>query len=105
MEMLRLHGFVDEKGELHVKMPEGFPQGEVEITVQLVDENKETPDELQPEYTLEEVENWLRPGGQMTGQRLAELLEAIGTTGWENIPDGQEFIKEQRRKRRERNQW
>ena len=104
MTTLHLTGRITENGELEVKLPEGLPPVEVEVTVELPVPPEELPWEERP-WTEEEIQEMLKPSTPLTGAEIVKLLEEEG--GWEHmgITDGAEWVEEQRRKRREQNQW
>ena len=79
---------------------------EVEVTVKVPPEkNAEELSEDRP-WTEEEIQEMLKPGTPKTGAEIAAEIEKEGG-GWEHygITDSAEWVEEQRRKRRERNQW
>jgi hypothetical protein len=84
-------------GELKVDLPENVLDGEVEVKVIVA--NKEATIDDQP-LTDEEIDALMRPNPK-TG---AEIVKnpAIGSWAHKDITDSVEFIKELRRKRREK---
>ena len=102
METFHLKGRVTESGTLEINLPEGLNPGEVDVTITV-----STPDDLSDEdrpLTDEEIKEFMRPNPK-SGAEIVARLEREG--GWEDkgIPDGDEWVKEQRRKRREQNKW
>jgi hypothetical protein len=59
MTTIHLTGRITEKGELEVKLPEGLPPVEVEITVEIPGQPEELPWEERP-WTEEELEELIR---------------------------------------------
>ena len=100
MTIIELKGRVSERGQLEFETPPDLPPSEVKITIEIA----ETV-EPQPIWTEEELAELLRPTQPMTGEQLVHMLEQMGTTGWENEPDGATWIEEHRRKRRGKSQW
>lgn len=105
MTTIHLTGRITEKGELEVKLPEGLPPGEVEVTVEVPIQPEELPWEERP-WTEEEIQEMLKPRPPKTGAEIAAEIERDGG-GWEHygITDSAKWVEEQRRKRSERNQW
>jgi len=101
METFHLKGRVTESGELEIDLPEGLTPGEVDVTIKVLP-HEEKSFEDRP-WTDEEIQEMLRPHPK-TG---AEIVAAGHTGGWEHygITDGGEWVKEQRRKRREKRGW
>ena len=102
METFHLKGRITRRGKLKVDLPEGLTPGEVDVTITVP-----TPDELSDEdqpLTDEEIVELMRPNPK-TGAEIVARLEREG--GWEDkgIADGAEWVKEQRRKRREQHKW
>ncbi len=106
MDTIKLKGFITDNGELKVDLPPDLPSGEVEVTIQPVEqpvaEQEELPWEERP-WTEEEIREMLKPNPK-TG---AEIVALGHTGGWEHygIKDSVEWIEEQRRKRREQRGW
>ncbi len=100
MVAIRLKGHIDENGHLQAELPPGLLSGDVEITV-------EAAPQAIPEserWTQEELDNLIQPQARTGGEIIAS-----GVVGaWANrddITDGDEFIQEMRRKRRDRLNW
>lgn len=102
MEIFHLKGRITKNGKLKLDLPEGLTPGEVEVTI-TVPTSHEQPDEDRP-LTDPEIKELMRPNPK-TGAEIVARLEREG--GWEDkgITDGAEWVKEQRRKRREQSKW
>lgn len=104
MTTLRLNGRITEQGQLVVdEFPSNLPPQEVEVIIKLPEA---IPDQNDPEnqpLTDEEMAYYLTQE-PMTGH---EIVEAGLVGGWEHkgITDSVEWVKEQRRKRKERRSW
>lgn len=104
MTLIKLTGKINEQGELEVKLPKGLPHVAVNLTMELLDESKDSAWEDQP-WTDEELEALLKTHPK-TGAEIAAWLSSEEFTGWEHIGmSGEEWVEEQRRKDRERSQW
>lgn len=57
MTSIRLIGQITEEGELQFTLPEDIPAGEVEIIIRW----QETPEEIPPTFTDEELAELLKP--------------------------------------------
>jgi hypothetical protein len=97
MVTLRLQGRITDAGKLEVDLPEGLPAGQVTLILELGSEDE---DRNVPIWSDEELEEALRVE-PMAG---AEIVAAGLTGGWESlgIADSEEWVRELRRKRRER---
>jgi hypothetical protein len=90
--------YITEAGEIKADLPKNHPVGEV--TLFIAEENQEAiPWDTQP-WTQEELDEMLASRPSTLGEILSDGL--VG--GWDDrgITDSVEWIKEQRRKRRER---
>ena len=92
MVTINLKGYVTEDGQLKADLPENHPVGEVNLIIEPVDE--EAP------WTDEEIAEMLHPE-PMTGAEIAQH-PSIGSWADKGIEDSVKWVKEQRRKRRER---
>ena len=99
MVTLHLTGRITEQGELEVKLPEGLPPVEVEVTVKVPPEKKTEEDRP---WMEEEIQEMLKPRPPLSGAEIVKRLEEEG--GWEHmgITDSAAFVDELRRKERER---
>ncbi|MBZ0316441.1 MAG: hypothetical protein K8L91_08480 [Anaerolineae bacterium] len=103
MTTLRLNGRITEQGQLVIdEFPADLPPQEVEVIINLPEA---TPDENDPEnqpLTDEEIAYYLTQEPK-TGPEIAANLMG----GWEHkgITDSVEWVKEQRRKRKEKRGW
>jgi hypothetical protein len=102
MVALELTGRITEDGKLEVELPEGLQPGEVRVRVEVPSPDESSDEDLP--LTDEEIKALMRPNPK-TGAEIVARLEREG--GWEDkgITDGAEWVKEQRRKRREQNKW
>lgn len=99
-----IKGFIKD-GELMLDLPENVQDGEVEVRV-AVDAQASpegAPQEIEPLWSEEELDALINPHPK-TG---AEIIALGHTGGWEHkgITDSVEWVKEQRRKRREKRGW
>lgn len=103
MITIRLTGRITEDGKLEVELPDNLPPGNVEVLLEVAN-SADLPGEPRP-WTDEEIAELTKPGKPATGAEIVALLEKYG--GWEDIgiTDSVAWLEEQRRKRRERNQW
>lgn len=107
MSTIELIGRVSENGELTAKVPNGVKPGEVRIIVELPDEPTVEEDLV---WTDEELEGLLKVE-PLTGPEIVaflnsqEYLSELAESQWKDIPDGAEWVEQQRRQRRERNKW
>lgn len=94
MKTIQLDGRITETGELELELPEGLPSGQARITIEI------SPREA---WDLEELTGALKLE-PMTG---SEIVEAGLLGGWEGqgITDANEWVEEQRRRRREQRSW
>ena len=96
-----------EAGKLVFDLPEDLPDDEFELVIKVSREGvTETPVAIEDDETPltdEEIAEMMRPEPK-TG---AEIVALGHTGGWEHkgITDSVEWVKEQRRKRRERLGW
>ena len=102
MVTIHLKGHVTDEGELIFDPPKDLPPGEVQITIEA---KAEAPAEVDADqdFTDEEIKELLT----FTPTSGREVIE-LGLTGaWADmgITDSEEWVQEQRRKRRERGQW
>lgn len=102
MVTLHLTGRITETGELEIKLPEGLPAGEVQVTVEMPAEAAaEIPWEERP-WTDEEIREMMHFEAK-TGAEIARMIKEEGG-GWEDmgITDSAEWVDELRRKELER---
>lgn len=94
MKTIQLDGRITEAGELELDLPEGLPSGNARVTIEI------SPREA---WDLEELTEALRVE-PMTG---SEIAKAGLLGGWEDqgITDANEWVEEQRRKRRDQQPW
>ena len=94
MKTIQLDGRITEAGELELDLPEGLPSGHARITIEIATREPWDLEELTGALKLE----------PMTG---SEIVKAGLLGGWENqeITDANEWVEEQRRKRREQQPW
>jgi len=94
MTTIQLKGRITDTGELELDLPEGLPPGEARITIEIP---------VAKEWTTRELDEALKVS-PLTG---AEIVEAGLLGGWadEGITDGQAWVEELRRKRREQRSW
>jgi hypothetical protein len=97
--MVTLHVKVDvtENREVTIKLPDDFPVGEARITIAAESES-DAP------LTDEEIQEFLRRKPGKTGAEIAQN-PAIGSWAHKGITDSVEWVKELRRKRREKLEW
>lgn len=104
MIALKLPGKITTDGKLIVELPQDVEATDVLVTIEAVDD-----DEVWTEEELAELHQLLAmPPEPKTGAEIvAELRNEppIKFRGLTNDMDSEEWVQEQRRKRRERNQW
>lgn len=99
MIALKLRGKITPDGKLEVDLPAGVASEEVIVTVESVTADDTAWEETA--WTSEELRELLTPEPK-TGKEIAAWLESV-ETGWENLGmSGEEWVEQQRRKRRER---
>lgn len=101
MVTIHLTGRITETGELEIKLPEGLPAGEVQVTVELPAEVK--PDELPWEerpWTEEEIQEMMH----FEPKTVAEIVQSGVLGAWADlgITDSETWVEEVRRKEQER---
>lgn len=91
MATIRLTGEIREDGTLDLDLPDNFPVGKVQVTIET----------LEDRLTDEQIKEFMRIE-PMSG---AEIVAAGLTGGWEEmrITDSVAWLQEQRNKRRQRN--
>jgi hypothetical protein len=87
--VIHLNGHITDDGELELDLPSGLPAGEARITIEI-------PTEVG--WTQEDLDRAL----QTTPMTGAEIVKAGLVGGWEGVPEGEAWVEEQRKKRRER---
>jgi len=105
MVTIQLTGRITEDGEIKIDVPEGvqLPAGDMRVTLEVDTPVEEIPWELRP-WTDEELAEMLKIEPK-TGAEIVAWLESH-ETGWENLGmTGEEWVQEQRRKRREQLGW
>ncbi len=90
MPTIRLNGRITEEGALDIELPPGLPPGEARITIEIP---------VEPGWTSEELDQALEVV-PLTG---AEIVRSGFTGSWSHkkISDGEEWVQEQRWRRRE----
>jgi hypothetical protein len=102
MIALKLRGKITPDGKLEVELPAGVAPEEVLVTVESVSADDAAWEETA--WTQEELRELLTPEPK-TGKEIAAWLESV-ETGWENLDmSGEEWVNQQRNKRRARYQW
>ncbi len=98
-----IKGYIKD-GELMLDLPENVQDGEVEVRVIVEAELDASPVPDDRPLTNAEIDEFLRRKPGKTG---AEIVAAGLLGGWEHkgITDSVEWVKEQRRKRREKRGW
>ncbi len=96
MATIRLKGYITETGEIKVDLPKNHPVGEVNLTIEAPREDEKTEQETDSDDDVL----------QFKGQTLGEILESGLVGAWSDwdIGDSEEWVQEQRRKRREERQ-
>lgn len=90
-------------GKLKVELPNDMPDGEVEVVLRVTNESPVADNLDEVPLTDEEIEALMQPNPK-TGAEIA-MNPAIGAWADYAITDSVEWIKEQRRKRREKRGW
>ncbi len=95
MVLVRLKGQITPEGQLVFDLPDNLPPGEVEITLETVDQSQA--------FSESEIEELLT----FTPTSGAEVVAAGLVGGWEHrgISDPVAFVDELRRQQRERRSW
>lgn len=101
METIRLKGYVSKDGELHVQLPSGIPEGQIDVVLEI--DRLEDESASEPAWTEAEIAEMIRPDPK-TG---AEIVALGHTGGWEHlgITDSLTWVEAQRRKRRAKRGW
>ncbi len=86
--VIHLNGHITDAGELELNLPSGLPAGEARITIEIPTE---------AEWTATDLDRAL----QTTPMTGAEIVKAGLLGGWESVPDGETWVVEQRKKRRD----
>lgn len=94
MDVIELAGRITQDGKLEVELPEGMSPGEVRVRIERA-ESEPLPDDDVDHLMLTEP---------ITG---AAIVAAGLTGGWsdQDIEDGQTWVDDQRRKRKDRRAW
>ena len=104
MVTVHLKGRITENGKLEVELPEGLPEGEVQVTIEVVSD-EDLPWELRP-WTEEELAELMRVEPKTGAEIVAEIEVGLIGDGWSHVKvSGAEWVEEQRRKRKERRGW
>lgn len=92
MVAIQLNAYVDENGQLTVRVPDDFPRGDVKVTIE--QSSVQAEDDLP--LTDEEIAALLKPEPK-TGAEIVEMLKSM--EGWEDygITDPVDWIEQQRR--------
>lgn len=96
MAVLKLKGIVTQDGQLKVELPENFPSGEVEVTVQHLEESFA--------WSEDEIRSLMHPEPKTNAEIIA-MLQEMGSEGWDHIEDGAAWVENQRRQQAENSQW
>ena len=86
----QLKGKIDDDGQLHIRLPDGFSAGDVDVIVTL-----DAPVDVESEA---DIQRYLTPKPARSGAEIAEFLrsDAWDSTLWENISDPVEWLEKQR---------
>jgi hypothetical protein len=105
MIALKLPGKITTDGKLIVELPQDVEPADVLVTIEAVGENETGLDE--PLWTAEELAELLTPEPKTGAEIVAQLRKEapIKFRGLTDDMDSEEWVQEQRRKRRERNLW
>jgi hypothetical protein len=104
MVTVQLKGRITENGKLEVELPEGLPEGEVQVTLEVAS-SEDLPWELRP-WTEEELAELMRVEPKTGAEIVAEIEAGLIGDGWSHVKvSGAEWVEEQRRKRKERRGW
>jgi hypothetical protein len=105
MISLKLPGKITADGKLVVSLPEDVEPADVVVTIETADITEAPWDE--PLWTEAELAELLTPNPKTGAEIAAEILAEgpIALRGLTNDMDSEEWVQEQRRKRRERNRW
>jgi hypothetical protein len=89
-------------GQLHIALPDNVTDGEVEVLVPITADTTAVSADERP-LTDDEIEALMQPNPKSG----AEIIALGHTGGWEHkgIEDSVAWVKEQRRKRREKRAW
>lgn len=102
MTTLHLKILIPENRELKIELPEDFPLGEAQVTIEVP--AVEVPWDERP-WTEEEIKEFL----SFTPSTLGEILDAglvgAGAEDMEYIRDSAEWVEEMRQKEDERTKW
>ncbi len=111
MVTITINGYMTETGKLVFDLPDDLPGDEFELVIKVSrkisqDKITEIPvaiEDDEPPLTDEDIAEMMRPEPKSG----AEIIALGHTGGWEHkgITDSVEWVKEQRRKRRERLGW
>lgn len=102
MVALRVRANVDADGKLILQLPADFAGEEVELNIEVAKPAQETWSEAELQSFLKELDA-IKP--TKSGADIVAWLHT--QPAWEGppLPDGAEWVEEQRRKRQERSQW
>jgi len=109
MTTIELYGHINQAGKLEVDLPDGLPEGDVKVIMEVSTEtgtDGEIPWEQRP-WTEQEIQKALT---FHPAQSAAEIIAALDdTSGWweqQGITDSVAWLEELRRKEEaERRQW
>src|SRR5258708_1282602 len=100
MTTIELNGHINRAGKLEVDLPDGLPEGDVKVTIEVpagVDADDEIPWEQRP-WTEQEIQNALT---FHPAQSAAEIIAALDdTSGWweqQGLTDSVAWLEELRR--------
>ena len=106
MTAKRVKGYITEDGEIRANLPDNWLPGEIAIEVQIADAGDDgvVIDFNTPWASLPWTEEELAESFDFQPSTLGEILREGLLGGWEDrgITDSVEWVKEQRRKSRER---
>jgi hypothetical protein len=89
MTIIHLKIRIPENREVKIELPEDFPVGEAEVTIEVSAQESELPWEERP-WTQEELETLLTFEGKTLGEILDSGLIGIGAEGMKHITDSKD---------------
>lgn len=102
MIIIELQGYITETGQLQVELPDGLPAGDVVVKIEMPHPEDEDDWEKQP-WSEEELKDLLTfhpsTGAEIVASGLAGAWKDL------DIPDGQTWVEEMRRKMWEGRTW
>ena len=99
-----VHGYLNDKGEIEIDLPENWQPGEIQVLVPVKDDTPESDWENQP-WTEEELKEMLTFRPSTMGEILKSGL--VGSGADLEIEDSAEYVEKLRRNEEEqrRKQW